>query len=149
MSALVRIEDHAFPADRFYDVRNQVWYEPLPDGGLRTGFTPLSMTLAGDALVFTPKRIGKPVEADRWFAMVECGKWIGAARSAFDGTMRGSNEALVDDPGWLNRDAFGRGWMAILSPDRPDWRDALVTGEAIAPAFADWLARESYAERTD
>lgn len=145
---IVEIGRHAFPIGRFYDVANQVWYWPLPDGTLRAGFTPLSMTLAGDALVFTPKPDGKPFWREKWFAMVECGKWVGAARAAFDGVMVSANEGLVRDPGLLNRDAFGAGWMAILRPDEPaSWSAGLVTGEAVAPAFAEWLAAEAYADR--
>jgi hypothetical protein len=33
--------------------------------------------LMGEALVFTPKRIGHSFEKNRWFAMVEGGKWVG------------------------------------------------------------------------
>ena len=40
----------------------------------------------GDVLVFTPKRSGSDFEKERSFAMVEGGKWVGAARAAFDGT---------------------------------------------------------------
>src|SRR3954466_13191574 len=99
---MARIAEHDFPDERFYDVANQVWYVPLSDGTIRAGFTPLSMALAGDALVFTPKRIGKPFEQNRWFALVECGKWVGAARAAFDGVVVAHNERLVDDPSLLN-----------------------------------------------
>lgn len=146
---MARIAEHEFPEDRFYDVRNQVWYAPLADGTTRAGFTPLSMALAGDALVFTPKRIGKPVERDRWFAMVECGKWIGSARSAFDGVIVAANERLVAQPSLLNTDAFGEGWMALLRADDPAWSEALVTGPTIAEVFAEWLAREAYREHGD
>ena len=146
-AATVEVSGHSFPADRFYDVPNQVWYAPLADGTVRAGFTPLSMTLAGDALVFTPKPDGKPFWRDKWFAMVECGKWIGAARAAFDGVMVVANETLMRRPILLNQDAFEAGWMAVLRPDAVDWRDGLVTGDAIGPAFADWLAAEAYAGR--
>lgn len=144
---MTKFTAHDFPRNRFYDLFNQVWYEPLPDETVRAGFTPLSMTLAGDALVFTPKRLGHPVEPDKWFAMVECGKWIGAARAAFHGVIVAANEALVADPGLLNRDAFEAGWMAILRPDEPAWRAGLVTGPEIAPGLEAWLASEAYRNR--
>lgn len=146
---MVRIGDHDFPEDRFYDVANQVWYVPLADGTVRAGFTPLSMILAGDALVFTPKRVGKPFWRDKWFAMVECGKWVGAARAAFDGTLVGYNERLVAKPILLNRDAFGEGWMAILAPDIPEWRDGLATGPDLLPRMTAWLEAEAYRNRSD
>ena len=48
--------------------------------------------------------------------MVEGGKWIGAARAAFDGTVVAHNEKLVDHPELLTTDAFGEGWMLIVRP---------------------------------
>ncbi len=143
------IDAYDIPEDRLYDVPNQVWYVPLEGGLVRAGFTPLSMTLAGDALVFTPKPIGKPFWREKWFAMVECGKWIGAARAAFDGVMAAHNEALVGRPGLLNSDALGSGWMAVLKPDHADWAEGLVTGADVGPRFARWLAEENYRNRTD
>ena len=52
----------------------------------------------GEVLVFTPKRLGHGFEKNRWFAMVEGGKWVGAARAGFDGTIVAHNEALVRKP---------------------------------------------------
>ena len=43
----------------------------------------ISIMLAGEVLVFTPKRVGKDFEAQKSFATIECGKWVGAARAAF------------------------------------------------------------------
>jgi len=144
---MARIGNHDFPEDRLYDIENQVWYVPLGDGTVRAGFTPLSMTLAGDALVFTPKRVGKPFWREKWFAMVECGKWIGAARAAFDGVLVGYNEQLVAKPILLNRDAFGEGWMAILRPDAADWPGGLATGPDLLPRLTAWYEAESYRDR--
>src|SRR4029077_15430612 len=110
---------------------NQVWYAPLPDGTARTGFTSWAAALMGEVLVFTPKRIGHAFEKDRWFAMVEGGKWVGAARAAFDGTVVAHNETLVDRPKLLTTGAFGAGWMLIVRPAGEDWQAGLATGEAI------------------
>ena len=95
---MARVQDHEFPEQLFYDVENQIWYAPQPDGTLRTGFTSWAAALMGEILVFTPKRLGHAFEKDRWFAMVEGGKWIGAARAGFDGIVVAHNEKLVDKP---------------------------------------------------
>ena len=73
-----RIEDHDFAEQLLYDVENHIWYAPLPDGTLRAGFTSRAAALMGP--VFTAKRLNHAFEKDRWFAMVEGGKWVGAAR---------------------------------------------------------------------
>jgi glycine cleavage system H protein len=142
------LQDHDFPDHLLYDIDNQVWYAPQGDGTVRAGFTTWAVSLMGDVLVFTPKRLGRDFEKGRSFAVVEGGKWIGSARAAFDGTVIAHNELLESRPELLNQDAFGDGWMLIVRPARDDWRDGLVTGAAIAPAFAAWMATEAYKDRS-
>ena len=146
---MVRMQDHEFPEHLYYDVDNQIWYEPLADGTVRAGFTSWAVSLMGEVLVFTPKRIGRDFETGRSFATVEGGKWIGSARSAFDGVVVSHNENLIRTPELLMQDAYGDGWMLIVRPAQENWRKALVTGAAIAPAFEAWLATDSYKSRVE
>lgn len=145
--AVARVQDHDFPEHLLYDVKNQIWYELLPDGTLRTGFTTWAAALMGEILVFTPKRLGHTFEKERWFAMVEGGKWVGAARAAFDGTVVAQNETLVDKPELLTSDPFGKGWMLIVRPTRDDWRGGLVSGSDIGPTMESWIAGGTYKDR--
>jgi hypothetical protein len=39
--------------------------------------------------------------------------------------------------------------MLVVRPARGDWRDGLVGGAAIAPAFDAWIAAGTYKDRTD
>jgi glycine cleavage system H protein len=146
---VARIQDHEFPESLFYDLQNQVWYERLPDGLVRAGFTPLAMMLAGDVLVFTPKRTGRDFEKNRSFATIECGKWIGSARAAFDGIVVASNETLMRKPELLNTDAFGAAWMIVARPSDENWSHDLITGPEIAAAFEAWLASAVYKDRSE
>ena len=145
---MARIQDHDFPEHLYYDVENQIWYELLPDGTLRAGFTSWAVALMGETLVFTPKRLNHTFEKDRWFAMVEGGKWVGAARAAFDGTVLAQNEALIKKPELLTTDPFGAAWMLIVRPANDDWRSVMVTGAAVGPAIESWIAGGSYKDRT-
>ncbi|MFY9989528.1 MAG: hypothetical protein WAL40_00595 [Rhodoplanes sp.] len=138
-----------YPDDRFYDMNNQIWYEPLADGTVRAGFTPWAAALMGEILVFTPKRIGREFEKDRSFAVIEGGKWVGTARAAFDGVVVAHNDDVIDRPELIGEDAFGAGWMLVVRPAVADWREGLVTGQAIVPAFAAWLATEAYKDRAN
>jgi len=144
--ALVAGKD--YPEHLYYDLDNQIWYEPLPDGTVRAGFTPIAIELAGEVLVFTPKRVGKDFEPQRSFAIIECGKWVGAARAAFPGIVVAVNPELERRPNLLNEAAFGAGWMLIVRPSDASWRDRLITGSAIGSAFATWFASEVYKDRT-
>jgi glycine cleavage system H protein len=145
---MVMVQDNEFPDHLLYDMDNQIWYEPLEDGTVRTGFTTWAARLMGDVLVFTPKRLGRIFEKGRSFAVVEGGKWIGSARAAFDGVVVAHNERLEHKPELLNEDAFREGWMLIVRPARDGWRDSLVTGAGIAPAFEAWMETGAYKQRT-
>jgi len=146
---MVTIEGNDFPDHLLYDVENQIWYAPLGDGTLRAGFTMWAANLMGEVLVFTPKRLGREFEKGRSFAVIEGGKWVGSARAAFDGVVVAHNELLERTPELLNMDCYGEGWMLIVRPSDPNWREALVTGAAIAPAFTAWLATGAYKNRTE
>lgn len=144
---MVRVRDHDFPDHLFYDIENQIWYAPLEDGTLRAGFTSWAAALMGEILVFTPKRIGHTFEKNRWFAMVEGGKWVGSARAGFAGVVIAHNGALERKPELLNQDAFGDGWMLIVRPADSTWSEGLVTGARIAPMFEAWLSTGVYKDR--
>jgi glycine cleavage system H protein len=141
------VQGREYPEHLYYDLDNQIWYEPLADGTIRAGFTPIAIELAGEVLVFTPKRVGRDFEAQRSFATIECGKWVGAARAAFDGVVVAANAELELRPRLLNEDAFGAGWMLIVRAAREGWRERLTTGAAVGPAFAAWIAAEAYQGR--
>jgi glycine cleavage system H protein len=146
---VTRVQNNEFPDHLFYDMDNQIWYESLDDGNVRAGFTTWAASLMGDVLVFTPKRIGRDFQKGRSFALVEGGKWVGSARAAFDGRVVAHNERLEREPELLNHEAFGEGWMLVVRPADGNWRDGLVTGAAIVPAFEAWMAREVHKPRTD
>jgi glycine cleavage system H protein len=145
---VVKIQDDDFPEHLLYDIENQIWYEPLADRTIRAGFTPWAVTLMGEVLVFTPKRLGHTFEKERWFAMVEGGKWVGAARAAFDGTVVAQNEALVDKPALLMSDPYHAGWMLLVRAADDGWRTGLVTGADVGPAMERWIAGGSYTDRS-
>jgi glycine cleavage system H protein len=145
---MVKVQEYDYPEDLFYDVNNQIWYEPLADGTLRAGFTPWAARMMGGVLVFTPKRIGREFEKGRSFAVLEGGKWVGSARAAFDGTVISHNEKLVRKPEILEK-GFGEAWMLTVRPALKEWRRELVTGSAIGPAFEAWISGERYKEREE
>jgi glycine cleavage system H protein len=145
---MANVEGYDYPEHLLYDVDNQIWYEKLGDGTVRAGFTPWAVAMMGDVLIFTPKRLGRDFETDRSFATIEGGKWVGSARAAFDGVVVAHNDALIEKPELLMKDAFGAGWMLIVRPAGA-WADGLVTGSAIAAAFTAWLARAAYKNRTE
>lgn len=134
-----------FPDALHYDVPHHVWYDAAGDGLVRAGITPIGVALAREVLVFTPKRVGRSVEAGRAMATVESAKWIGSVRAAFAGTVAAVNEALMARAAAVNHDCYGEGWMVLVRPAAPDWRASLVTGAAVAPAYEGWMETNGFA----
>lgn len=141
---MAKVRGCSFPDHLLYDVPNHIWYTPLHDGTARAGMTPVAIVLAREVLVFTPKRVGRDVEKGRSFATIESAKWVGAAHAAFDGVVVAVNDTLIAQPTLANSDPYGEGWMLIVRPARPDWRDGLVTGHAVGPAYEAWMDGEGF-----
>lgn len=129
-----------FPRRLLYDVANHIWYEPLDGGLVRVGMTVVAVALASNRIfAFTPKRVGRELEAGRSCATVESSKWVGPARIAFDGTVEAVNEALMRAPRLLVEDPYRAGWMLVARPTAPGALAALVPGDAVAPVYQRWM----------
>lgn len=136
----VTLRGCTFPTRYHYDVVNHVWYQPAEGGLIRLGTTRVGAALADDNIfAFAPKRVGTQVEKGRSCAVVESGKWVGPARVAFDCVVETVHEALIDNPHWMVEDPYGKGWMMLVRPRPTAPLAGLVTGEAVAVAYAAWM----------
>ncbi len=124
------------PDELLYDVPNHTWFSELPDGRVKLGMTTVATALAGDIVAFTPKKVGRSVEAGKSVATIESGKWVGPAKSAAAGKISEINEAVVDKPAMANADPYDTGWLVILEPD--DWasvKGGLTPGTEVAAPY--------------
>lgn len=135
-----------FPDELLYDVDNQIWYQELPDGTVKLGMTSVATAMAGQLVAFTPKKVGRSVEAGKSCATVESGKWVGPAKSIVAGTVAAVNDALAAKPALANEDPYGAGWLVILKPT--DWAAAKATltpGAEVAPKYEAKMAADGFA----
>ena len=124
------------PDDLLYDVDNHTWFSELPDGRVKLGMTTVATALAGEIVAFTPKRVGRSVDAGKSVATIESGKWVGPAKSAAAGTVAEVNEAMVAKPNIANDDPYGAGWLVILEPeDWPSVKPTLTPGTEVAGPY--------------
>lgn len=146
IAQVVTIKGCPFPSHLHYDVRHHMWYEPLDGGLIRCGMTAVAPALADRRIfAFTPKRVGRDFEKGHACATIESSKWIGPARIAFDGVVVAVNEPLIDNPQPLVDDMYGTGWMIVArASSAGDALAGLVTGDAIAPAYAAWMNAEDF-----
>ena len=141
---MARVRGCNFPDELYYDVPHHAWYAPADDGLVRAGMTCVGVALAREVLVFTPRHAGRDFDKGRSFATVESAKWVGAVRSAFDGTVVAVNEAAMKSPDLINTDCYGAGWLLLVRAGDADWRRTLVTGPAIAEAYEAWMEAEAF-----
>jgi glycine cleavage system H protein len=113
------------PDDLLYDVENHIWFRELPDGNVKLGMTTIATAMAGQLVAFTPKKVGRKVDAGKSCATVESGKWVGPAKSAAGGEVVQANDDLIARPSLANEDPYEAGWMVIIKPD--DWAAAKGT----------------------
>ena len=78
-------------------------------------------------------------------ATIDSSKWVGPARIAFDGIVEAVNGDLIDNPGRLATDPYGSAWMLIARPTNADVLAGLVTGDAMAEAYTQWLDENDFA----
>lgn len=134
-----------FPAGLLYAAEHNLWLREESDGAVTLGLTAYGCVLYGEIFAFTPKRDGWHIEEERSFGVVEFAKAASSARSPLAGTLLVSNDAVVRQPGLINRDCYGEGWMVRLRPD--DWaaaRARFVSGHAALDAFAERMRLDGF-----
>jgi glycine cleavage system H protein len=70
-------------------------------------------------------------------AVVESVKAASDIYSPISGEVLSVNEALEDDPGLINTDPYGDGWLYTVEPSDPAEVDDLLDAEAYAEQLED------------
>ncbi|MFO8154523.1 MAG: glycine cleavage system protein H [Pseudomonadota bacterium] len=124
------------PEDLMYNVDNNVWVRREDDGNVTVGMTSYACSLAGEIVSYTPKKVGKSVKADKSCTTVESGKWVGPVKTPVGGEVVATNDAVSANPGLINQDPYGDGWLVKIAPDNLDGDTAgLTTGADALSAF--------------
>lgn len=124
------------PEDLLYNIDNNVWVRKESDGTATVGLTSFACSLAGQIVSYTPKKAGKAVKKDKSCATVESGKWVGPAKTPVTGEVVAINEAVSANPGLINTDPYGEGWLVRIQPADWDGETAeLKTGSDALGAF--------------
>jgi len=138
---LVTHEGFEFPDDLYYN-EDLIWLKK-EDGQVRIGMATFGVDLAGKIKFVRLRPPGKEIAAGRSIGTMESGKWTGPVKAPVGGTITEINEALKDNPGLLNDDPYGAGWIAVIKPDNLDADLKALQG---ADGLADWVAKQ-YAEK--
>ncbi|MGY5873152.1 MAG: glycine cleavage system protein H [Candidatus Thorarchaeota archaeon] len=138
---MVTHEGFDFPDDMYFN-EDLIWLKK-ENGNVKIGMASLGVDLAGKIKFVRLRPAGKVIAAGRSIGTMESGKWTGPVKAPVGGTISEVNEALKDNPGLLNDDPYGAGWIAIITPDNLDADLGNLQG---ADGLADWVAAQ-YAEK--
>jgi glycine cleavage system H protein len=96
------------------------------------GITDYAQEQLGDIVFVELPAVGKKVKKGDEVAVVESVKAASEIYAPVSGTVLAINEALNDDPGLVNQDPAGAGWILTIAVDAPAELDLLMDDAAYA-----------------
>jgi len=93
------------------------------------GIADYAQTQLGDMVFVELPEAGSTITQGESAGALESVKAAADFYAPLSGEVTERNEALLDDPGVLNRDCYGEGWMVKVKPSNPSELDSLMTPE--------------------
>lgn len=126
----MEIQGYNMPEDLYYE-KNHFWVRE--DGDLLVmGMDDFAQVMAGEIVYVQLPDEGKVLKAGKKFAKIESGKWLGKVYAPVNGELAAVNEELETNPGLINDDCYGKGWMYKIKPaDKGELENLIHGPEAI------------------
>jgi glycine cleavage system H protein len=136
-AALHEVRGFALALDRSYQPGTHMWVKLAGPGRVLIGMDPLGVETSGTLAQLSLPAAGTALTAGRPFGQLEAVKFVGPLTSPVSGTVLAVNAAAAADPGLVERDPFGDGWLIEAELADPRDLDALLCDpEAIAAWYA-------------
>jgi len=134
----MKIEPYEFPDDLYYTLEH-VWARA--EGDLVTiGLSQFGQDLAGRIAYVEVPRAGRAVAKGEPFMSMESGKWVGRVKAPVSGTIAEANEELEWESDAVNKDPYGKGWLARIKASNLAELNELMKPNS--PEFAAHIAAE-------
>ena len=92
------------------------WVRTLPDGTFEIGITDHAQHALGDLVFVEVPEPGRGLEVGEACAVVESVKAASDVYAPVSGVVVAANSRLGKEPGLLNSDPYGEGWLMRLRP---------------------------------
>ena len=86
------------------------------EGEATVGVSKYAIEQLGDVVYVELPAVGTQLKKGKSFGVVESVKAVSDLYAPVDGEVVAVNQALVDDPGSLGDDPYGKGWMLRIKP---------------------------------
>ena len=106
------------------------WVRLEDDGTLTIGITDHAQEALGDIVFVELPLVDREVAEGESCATVESTKAASDVFAPIAGRIAEINEAIIEDPGLINRDPQGEGWFWRMEPDSEDNFESLMDEEA-------------------
>ncbi|MEA3355174.1 MAG: glycine cleavage system protein GcvH [Patescibacteria group bacterium] len=115
------------PKELFYTKEHE-WVKINQDTAI-LGVTDHAQELLTDLVFVELPKIGQEIKQDKSFAIVESVKSVSDVYAPISGKIIEINQALNDEPGLINQDAFNKGWIAKIKISNKKELDKLMNSK--------------------
>jgi glycine cleavage system H protein len=116
------------PTDRKY-LESHEWHQLTAPNEVTIGITQIAADDLTDITYVELPAIGAKFEAGKPFGVIESVKATSDLYTGIAGTVSSVNTALKTNPGLVNTDPFGKGWMIRLKVTDPDSLAKLLSAD--------------------
>ena len=102
----------------------------IENGVATIGITDFAQGELGDIVFVELPEVGKSFNAGDTFGTIEAVKTVTDLFSPISGKIVAINEGLDSDPGKVNSDPYGDGWLVKIRLSDPDEKDELMSSIA-------------------
>ena len=96
----------------------------------RVGITAYAQEQLGDVVFVELPKKGAKVAAKQSFGVVESVKAVSDLFAPLSGEVVELNTALPNEPQVVNQDPYGKGWMIVIAPSKPnEWNELLTAAQ--------------------
>jgi glycine cleavage system H protein len=146
-----QVRGFSLALDRGYHTGSHMWVKLTVPGRVRIGMDSLGVETSGTLNELSLPAGGAALTAGRPFGQLEAVKFVGPLTSPVSGTVLAFNAAAAADPGLVERDPFGDGWLIEAELADAGELDALLSDpEEItawyAASIADYRSSGAIAE---
>lgn len=136
-----QVSGFALAVDRSYHPATHMWVRLTEPGLVRIGMDPLGVETSGTLAQLALPETGAELIAGSPFGQLEAVKFVGPLTSPVSGTVVAVNPAAAADPGLVERDPFGAGWLIEAELADPAELDALLADpEQVTAWYAEKIA---------
>lgn len=121
--------------------REHEWVQRLPSGQVRIGITDFAQKALGDIVFLELPEVGRVLRAEDSMGSAESVKSVSDVYAPVNGRVTAVNPKVEQQPGLLNTDPYGEGWIAELEVE-----EGALEGLLTAEEYRSYTSEETEGE---